>query len=111
MSSKTTVLDLSGLIFGQFDRGKSVATFWDLSKAFGTLNRLILIRKLSCYSTDDRALQWSVSYFIQQKQFENMLYGTSLTIPIDNGIALGSCYGLLTFVIYTKDIVRCSNIS
>ena len=70
MSTESAVLDLSDPLLGSFDRGKyTVVTFLDLSKAFGTLKRSILIRKLRCYDVIGRTLKGYVSFFSQRKQF------------------------------------------
>ena len=80
----------------------------DLSKAFDTVNRSILIRELRCNGVNDRALEWFVRYFSQRKQFVNMLDVSSPTILIDIGLAQGSCLAALTFLVFMNDIVRCS---
>ena len=109
MSTESVVLDLSDHTLGNFDRGKyTVTTFFDLSKAFNTLNRSILIRKLRCYGVNGRALEWFVSYFSHRKLFVNMLDMSSPTILTDTGIGQLSCLGPLMFVFYMNDIVRCS---
>ena len=79
-----------------------------MSKAFDTLNRSILIRKLRCYGVNGRVLEWFVTYFSERKQFVNMLDVFSPTILIDIGIAQGRCLGPLMFVVYMNDIVRCT---
>ena len=88
MSTENSVLDLSDHIMRNFDRGKiTVATFLDLSRAFDTLSRSILIRKLRCYDVNGRTLEWFISCFSQQKQFVNMLDVGSPRILLDSGIA------------------------
>ena len=107
--TESAVLDLSDHIMGNSDRGNyTVATFLDLSKAFDTLNRSILIRNFRCYNIKGRALEWLVSYFSQRKQFVNILDVSSSMIFIDIGIAQGDCLGHLMFIVYLNDIVRCS---
>ena len=70
MSTESSVPDLSDKILGNFDGRKyTVAIFLDLSKAFDTLNRSILIRKLKCSRVNGRALVRFVSYF----RYENNL--------------------------------------
>ena len=69
MSTESAVLDFSENVLGNFDRGKyTFATFSDLSKAFDTLYRSILIRKLRCCGVNGRALEW-----FERKLFVNML--------------------------------------
>ena len=64
ISTESVVLVLSDYILGNFDRGKYiVATFLDLSKAFDTLNRSMIIRKLRCYGITGRTSDWIISCF------------------------------------------------
>ena len=98
MSTENAVLDLSDLTLINFNSGKYiVVAFLDLSKAFDTLNRSILFRKLSYYVVNSTALEWFLSYFSQRKQFVNKLDASSPTISIGIGITQGSCPGPLMF--------------
>ena len=46
-----------------------VGIFLDFSKAFATVNHLILLKKLSIHGIRDQALSWFQSYLDNRQQF------------------------------------------
>ena len=110
MSTESTVFDSSDHGLGNFERGKyTIAAFLHLSKAFDTLNRSQLNRKIICSCVNGNALEWFVSCFSQRKQFVNVLDVSSPTSVIDICIAHRSCFDSHMFIIKMTDNVRCSN--
>ena len=59
-------------LYESFDEGHStVSVFLDLSKAFDSLNRSILLKKLDYYEIQGKELDWFKSYFSERKQLVN----------------------------------------
>ena len=107
ISTESAVLDLSEQVLSIFVQGKyTVATFIDLSEAFDTMDRLILIRKLTWYDVNGLALEWIINHFSERKQFVNILGVYFPTIPIVIDKAQGSGFSPLMFVVCMNDIGR-----
>ena len=89
------------------DRNKIViAVFLDLKRAFETVDRQLLLRKLELYGCDPIVLGWFSSYLhnrFQRTKFNS--YFSSL-LPIIFGIPQGSVLSCLLFVIFMNDIVN-----
>ena len=58
------MLSIVNSLYESFDEGHStVGVFQDLSKAFGSFNRSILLKKLDYYLIQGKELDWFKLYF------------------------------------------------
>ena len=110
-STALALIDLHDKISTAFDRGEfSVGIFLDLSKAFDTLNHIILFDKLEHYGIRGLALDWIRSYFSNRKQYVEYNGHRSLRNEISCGVPRGSILRPLFFFLYINDINNVSNL-
>ena len=72
MSTESAISNLIDLIVRNIDKGKlTVSMFLNLAKAFGSIDRNILSKKLEYYSVRCHALMFLKSYFSDRLQYTN----------------------------------------
>ena len=81
--------------------------FIDLKKAFDTINHNIIIRKLSNYGVDQKALRWFQSYLSNRSRKCSVNGHLSTASPITCGVPRGSIIGPLLFLVYINDLPNC----
>ena len=86
-----------------------VGVFLDMQKAFDTIDRRVLIKKLERYGIMDWELDCFISYFQNRRQFVVYKDEKSRVDSVNYGIAQGSIAGPIQYIIYMNDIVRCSD--
>ena len=78
--------------------------FLDLSKAFDTLKRDIVLTKLRYSGIQGVALNWFQSYLTKRSQYVQYNDTSSSMREIETGVLQGSIHLPLLFILYMNDI-------
>ena len=108
-SPSLALIDLCDKISSAFDtREHAIEVFLDLSKAFDTVNHVILFDKLEHYGIRGMALEWVKSYFSERKQFVEFKNVRSSPQGISCGVPQGSILCPIFFILYVNDLNNAS---
>ena len=88
----------------------SIGLFFDLSKAFDTIDHVILVQQLQCYGIRCLAFNWMKCYISNRSQFVCIGVVNSDLLPIHCGVPPGLILVPWLFLIYINDIVNISNL-
>ena len=104
-STAMALLEVIDLCYQNFDNNnKVVGIYFDLQKAFDTVNHKILLHKLYNYGIRGVLYEWLKNYLTNRKQFTVVNNATSSIGNITCGVPQGSVLGPLLFLIYVNDI-------
>ena len=110
-STEHALLKFSDDILKLFDQKKfAIATFMDLSKAFGCVDHNILLSKLKRYGIHETALQWINSYLSDREHFVSWNQTHAPLLNLNIGVPQGSILWPLLFPINIYDVINSSNI-
>ncbi len=82
----------------------TLALFFDLSKAFDTIDHELLLKELEPYGIRGRALKWFQSYLKDRYQYVVYNGVKSEVKQVQCGVPQGSVLGLLLFLVYINDL-------
>ena len=112
----STTLEISRIhndLLHNIDQGLySCSLFLDLSKAFDSVDHVILIKKLECmYGFRGIAFELMKSYFNNRYQYTKISKSKSTLRKIKCGVPQGSSLGPLLFISYVNDLPLASEFS
>jgi len=108
-STSLALIELCDNLYSHLDQHEVVVgMYFDLQKAFDTVNHKILLQKLYGYGIRGIVHEWFRSYLSNRKQFVSINNIDSDLDNINCGVPQGSVLGPLLFLIYVNDIANAS---
>ncbi len=107
-STSHALFDLNKKLYESINSNKkSLIIFMDLAKAFDSLDRTNLLKKLNLLGVQGCSYNWFQSYLSNRKQFVSLMskYKSSSS-PIEYGVIQGSTLGPPLFLTYINNISK-----
>ena len=109
-STECAALSLADTIRRNMDQGMLTgAVFIDFRKAFDSVNRDLLLQKLSYMGVLDKELAWFKDYLHDRTQVLDFQGVSSDPEPISIGVPQGSNLGPLLFILHVNDLPNVMN--
>jgi exonuclease III len=108
-NTTSALVESMSFIAEALDKGiKPVGIFFDLSKAFDTVNKALLLRKLDIHGISGLALKWFESFLSDRRQYVDLETESgsvqSQTLTLQNGVPQGGILSPLLFLIFSNDL-------
>jgi hypothetical protein len=106
-STSDALFSMISLVHEEIAKGNRVLViFLDLAKAFDTVHREKLLKKMEYAGFSDATLNWFVSYFDARSQVVSISNVDSEMKNVDFGVVQGSTLGPLLFLLYINNITK-----